>query len=590
MSIYNTSKFDRNRIRTGNPRPRMANGRPVPRGQVPMPSTQTFPAPSFDEFQLLSSEKQGQHHLMDFKTNKKVDFKTFTPPVKLHRKEPDRIPYRQYIQQLQQQNNKAQQANAGSSAEVQPPTSHGPKTGADTSLIAPMGGATRNKQMLFKKRTKQIYLAKEDTRELKEQEHRPWILEDIEGQNNFTGTLEGGQRSDYMLFVLAENGFKVVPVDRWYKFQPKRNFKTLSIEEAEEQLKRQQKHESQRWMMLERHRSNSEVAEDTGPRHKFKVVDNGEKSGNKEEGETTKQDSDIDDLDFDDDFQDDEEGVGDHEAEDEDVKDSKERVKKEFKDFKLNGGDDYDLEDLENEIKLSTEGKQMRKLVRDLEKNQDYDSDDDKDPYASSDDEAASDEEEKKSDEESKDKSTPILPKKKQAGTPSSSSSKLFMPKKGLNKPKKDAVSKPIGRPESPMMNKKKEGSPNPMSSSVYNKSTAPRQNSHSPPHRSTSPIAVDQNRKRKSEDVSSDRNKQRKPSAAVIDDDIITEQEVIDTLKGRKMVTKEFLMCFRKRIKKNPRNREIVSDLLKKVARHCASDDPKINMLELKPEFQRAN
>jgi hypothetical protein len=28
-----------------------------------------------------------------------------------------------------------------------------------------------------------------------------------------------------------------MPVDRWYKFQPKRNFKTLSLEEAEEQVK-----------------------------------------------------------------------------------------------------------------------------------------------------------------------------------------------------------------------------------------------------------------------------------------------------------------------------------------------------------------
>jgi hypothetical protein len=27
-----------------------------------------------------------------------------------------------------------------------------------------------------------------------------------------------------------------MPVDRWYKFQPKRNFKKLSLEEAEEQV------------------------------------------------------------------------------------------------------------------------------------------------------------------------------------------------------------------------------------------------------------------------------------------------------------------------------------------------------------------
>lgn len=27
-----------------------------------------------------------------------------------------------------------------------------------------------------------------------------------------------------------------MPVDRWYKFQPKRTFKTLSLDEAEEQV------------------------------------------------------------------------------------------------------------------------------------------------------------------------------------------------------------------------------------------------------------------------------------------------------------------------------------------------------------------
>ncbi|KAG1239697.1 hypothetical protein G6F68_018381 [Rhizopus microsporus] len=103
---------------------------------------------------------------MDFKTNKKVDFKTFTPPVKLHRKEPDRIPYRQYIQQLQQQQQQQQQnggkppaqlKNAATGlTEVQPPPTHGPKTGADTSLIAPMGGATRRHKGVERTRTKTL--------------------------------------------------------------------------------------------------------------------------------------------------------------------------------------------------------------------------------------------------------------------------------------------------------------------------------------------------------------------------------------------------------------------------------------------------
>lgn len=32
------------------------------------------------------------------------------------------------------------------------------------------------------------------------------------------------------------NDFKVVPVDRWYKFQQKRNVATFTLEEAEEQV------------------------------------------------------------------------------------------------------------------------------------------------------------------------------------------------------------------------------------------------------------------------------------------------------------------------------------------------------------------
>lgn len=39
----------------------------------------------------------------------------------------------------------------------------------------------------------------------------------------------------------------------------------------------------------------------------------------------------------------------------------------------------------DKEFKLTSEGKQIRKLVRDLEKNEDYESDDEeRDPYASS--------------------------------------------------------------------------------------------------------------------------------------------------------------------------------------------------------------
>ncbi|OAD81349.1 hypothetical protein PHYBLDRAFT_157115 [Phycomyces blakesleeanus NRRL 1555(-)] len=103
--------------------------------------------------------------------------------------------------------------------------------------------------------------------------------------------------------------------------------------------------------------------------------------------------------------------------------------------------------------------------------------------------------------------------------------------------------------------------------------------------------------KKRKAEDVSHEaRHKhkshhspressssQQQPSTGN-DEDLITEAEVIETLRGERMTTKEFLMRFRKRIKKNERNREIITELLKKVARHNVTGDPKTRTVELKP------
>ncbi|CAO3649535.1 unnamed protein product [Cunninghamella blakesleeana] len=479
---------------------------------------------------------------------------------------------------------------------------HGPKTGADTSLIAPMGGATKNKQMLFKKRIKQIYLAKDDTRELKEQERRPWILEDYDGQNSFTGTLEGGQGSEYVVFILTDSGFKVVPLDRWYKFQQKRNIRTLTSEEVEEAIKKEKKaakHEGNRWMMLKHGNGGGDSEEDAGSSssRRFKIVDSGSSKrgggggGGGSDDEGKRDDSDIDDIDFDDVFQDDEEGGNDHEMEDEDVKDGRERIKKEIKGY---GGKFQDEEDLEEDaIKLTSEGKQMRKLVRDLEKNRAYESDEDKDPYASSEEELETDsEEEKGSDNEDKSKqeedstkSTPSLKKK------------TVVSKTGLKKgPKgKESLSKPIGRPGSPSLQhnmksstSRKEGSP------IRNGSLSPKEPSSPPSSNNETNVHL---KKRKIEDSDSQPQQQSKHqriespkhhvSSSSGGSDLITEQEVINVLRGNSMTTRDFLMRFRKRIKKNERNREIITALLKRVARHNSTSDPNVKVLELKPEFQ---
>lgn len=65
----------------------------------------------------------------------------------------------------------------------------------------------------------------------------------------------------------------------------------------------------------------------------------------------------MDDLDFDDVFQDDDEATAEHEVEDEDVKDSKDRVKKEIKDYSVSGTQEDADEEYDDMGKLTSEGK-----------------------------------------------------------------------------------------------------------------------------------------------------------------------------------------------------------------------------------------
>ncbi|KAI9312230.1 hypothetical protein BX666DRAFT_1989862 [Dichotomocladium elegans] len=644
-SIYNTSHSPnkgRGRAIPGRPmntpyggtapRPLLQQQQQQQHRRTPLPRKPQPPAPiphniPFNDFQLMSCKKRGKSHVMDFKTNRKVDFKTFARPVKLQRKD-NNTGYNRMHQRTgagagagASSHNGMSHAASGSNTkssntveEIQPGQSqqqqqqqqqqHGPKTGADTSLIAPMGGATRNKQMLFKKRTKQIFLAKEDTRELKEQEHKPWILEDYDGQNSYTGTYEGSQKSDYVFFVVSGNDFKVVPVDRWYRFQQKRNFATFTLEEAEEQLKNHQKREQNRWMMLKRNRelAESQAMHDTEIKPKFKKTDHGEdlnRDSDDEGAPLKRHDSDIDDIDFDDVFQDDEEGGVEHEVEDEDAREGKERIRKETKGYIPGRHGDSDSMDFEENQKLTSEGKQLKKLVRTLDEDLVDDSDEDGDPYASSEDEVESDadKDETKSETEGTQKKAAAPPKKKgPVPTP-----KPPVPKKGQTaKIKKEGLSRPIGRPGSPSLHnnisRKESISPPPMSRP--HSPTSPGV----PRHRDVSPPSASPQRKRKAEDALGDQHAppeghKRTPIASSSasspatevrhEEPLITEADVIAALRGKRMSTKEFLMLFKRRIKKNPKNREIVATLLKRVARHISTDDPKTRVLELRPDLQ---
>eukprot|EP00850_Spirogloea_muscicola_P014487 SM000104S09357 [mRNA] locus=s104:339384:342024:+ [translate_table: standard] len=80
---------------------------------------------------------------------------------------------------------------------------------------------------------------------------RPWRLEDDLGQSKFVGTLEGGQRSNYFLLIMQGKDFAALPAGDWYNFHKVIQYKTLTLEEAEERMKDRRKTVDgyQRWMM-----------------------------------------------------------------------------------------------------------------------------------------------------------------------------------------------------------------------------------------------------------------------------------------------------------------------------------------------------
>ncbi|KAJ2579229.1 transcription factor IIF subunit tfg1, partial [Coemansia sp. RSA 1836] len=217
-------------------------------------SSSSSPAPAADtrgsvEYTLVSSTQPARtHNVMRLLSSKAVDLQSFTAPVKLRRrnKEYYRLKNKKRNEEKAaalelEEKKKRQQLEADGvvmevdgSAEVKKEETAAPiplfreRPKADINLIADRGGARSNKRNLFKKRTKQVYFADEEKRRLDIEEARPWVLEDDDEKEVWTGSLEGGQNSAYVLFVLTDDGFKVVPVDRWYKFTPKLKYKTLT--------------------------------------------------------------------------------------------------------------------------------------------------------------------------------------------------------------------------------------------------------------------------------------------------------------------------------------------------------------------------
>ncbi|KAJ7283649.1 transcription initiation factor [Mycena rebaudengoi] len=192
------------------PSPKKSSAVPRPK---PIPEDEDdglkLPEGPFQEFKVMSSALNGwKYDVMKFDSRKPVDLTTWPAPIKLNRKELRR--------------------DDGGLAQV----AVAPMLGLDGKpVVGPDGkfvmvdaeGKPIHADSEIQKKTRQVYVVPEETRQLRREERYPWVMEDANQVETWVGQLEDVTKSGTHAFFMpaANDIFKFVPAHRWYKFQKK---------------------------------------------------------------------------------------------------------------------------------------------------------------------------------------------------------------------------------------------------------------------------------------------------------------------------------------------------------------------------------
>ncbi|OBT92620.2 hypothetical protein VE01_09666 [Pseudogymnoascus verrucosus] len=424
----------------------------------------------YEDFALTTTKRamrEGlRYHIARFASKKKVDptnSDDFIKPVSLHRRDPRQPPAGKVAKDEDtvmgepiDDKEREKQEIARAAKEAQ--------RAADLAQIAPSGNnasalAAKKVQSFKNEKTTQVHRTAQTEEEMKESDLRyeealPWHLEDAENKQTWVGNYEAALSDTNVIFVIDGTNFRMVPIEKWYKFTPKNQFKTLTIEEAEAEMNKKSK--ANRWVM-HADQQNQEAAE----RQRGIQAMAGLYSKVKGERPMPKSEArDHDDLDITDDlFQDDDEQATVEPENDEDTKFAAEKIKREQLGANLFG--DADEEEVEEEFKEEAKekemkkrlGKSLRKSLRKREKNYTYESDS-SNPYSSSSGDETTDDEKQAEEDRKKDEEAKLKEKEK-----------LGVPKLASGASTKGTTT-PIGRPRSTDPHKKhnhlkRAGSPN---------------------------------------------------------------------------------------------------------------------------------
>ncbi|KAH7929449.1 Rap30/74 interaction domain-containing protein [Leucogyrophana mollusca] len=413
----------------------------TPRQQPTPPDADTddntkLPDGDFAEYKLMSSALNGwKYDIMKFSSRTPVDISTWEEPIKLNRKELKReevsAPVQVAAGPMLGPDGKPVIGPDGKvvmvDAEGKPMMNNNGAGEASSSKDKDTKGkGAANGKKRFQKKTRQVFLVPDATRQLRREERYPWVMEDAKQNEVWVGKLEEVAKAEtHALFMpAAQEFFKFVPANRWYKFQKKPNYHIPTLEEAESIMAKIQKNKDpQTWLLHNRNGKapstataamfkaepdsgasgsslvhNASQSRGPGGRklvsvHRSARGDDDEEGGGRKRKEEDEAEGDIDEGVFSEDPADDDEQEA-PDINDEEAKELEERLKREYKAAnKQREGHVDESDEEDDESQLTKDGKALKKLVRNLEKNIAYDSDDErKNPYASSEEEESEEE------------------------------------------------------------------------------------------------------------------------------------------------------------------------------------------------------
>ena len=349
----------------------------------------------YHDYELVTTKKslmQGlRHHVLKLASKRAVDLtdeQQFLRPVRLHRRDPRFNPADgEEAENEEEREEREKREKAREDKEKQ-------KELDERVEAPPVDGPIRRK-VPFGKRVQPVYRnnqtdAQKTQSKLKYEETLPWHLEDDENKNVWIGHYEQALSGEYAAFAFGADGkFRLIPIEKWYRFTPKNKFKPLTVEEAEKKMNAKVKKENWEKEAEAKEEARRIIEKDRSEYRVWKGKVGGASGASGRPSIKTESEH-VDELDFEEDqFADDEEapimeGVVDAEEKETQTKIKREQLEANV--FDMRDENDYEREEMQRqrERRLMKEtGKKVKKTIVKREKNLMYDSRSDN-PYSSS--------------------------------------------------------------------------------------------------------------------------------------------------------------------------------------------------------------